>query len=196
MQAKLPDINAAIVVYRNSMINAYDRGDFTKAVISLDAINALLPEDYKLEVNTEKYNELVKGQVIIICDKCKEEFQRGDIRTYEKWFEDTYFFFHNIEKKMEHSYFLNTITHWCCTKCKHERPLLGSNIIDKKLQVPYYIGVVPLPPKWEWHRRREIEREREIWFDIVVQEIEQKIGLYRTEYASQQEAIMETMPNE
>jgi len=178
------------------MINAYDRDDIVKAIFSFDAINALLPEEYKLEINTEKYNELIRSQITIICDNCKEEFLRYDIKPYEKWFPDFHFFLRSMEKKIEYGHTKNTITYWCCPKCNHERELLRSNIIEKKLQNPYYIGVVPMCPKYEWHRRREVRKEQIQWFDICVQEIEQKIGLYRTEYASQQEAIMETMPNE
>ncbi|HSA77210.1 MAG TPA: hypothetical protein VLE02_06680, partial [Nitrosarchaeum sp.] len=72
MQAKLPDVNAAIVRYRSQALESAKTGDYDMAIISLSAINADLPEEFKVEVNTDKYYSLVKDRKYLLCTACTE----------------------------------------------------------------------------------------------------------------------------
>lgn len=193
MQSKLPDVNHAIVTYRNAMIRAYDQGDYVKAAFAVDAINALLPEDYKLEINDEKYKEIIKEQKIIICDKCKAEHKQNDIKPYKLMLP---FIISAIRFKSGDR--ASYMTYWRCPSCSFERSLEGSQFKEKKLFNPSYLGIVPMMPQSQWRTdRRQVEADRINWLDVVVQEIEHKIGLYRAEYAAQNpDAEMEIVPTE
>src|SRR3990172_10303663 len=70
MQAKLPDINAALVRHRSAALAALKENDHHGAIISFDSMIALLPEEYQIEINTEKYNQLVAEKRTIKCDFC------------------------------------------------------------------------------------------------------------------------------
>ena len=187
MQAKLPDINAALVTHRNAALHAFDINDFTKATISIDAMNSLLPEDYKVEVNTDKYYNLIKSKHKIKCWNCVEVYERNQVQPYEMLLS-------NIDELILNK---KKIWVWYCVKCGSIQPLEGSQTTTEVFKQPFYTGCIPEPPirKGLHDRLGHVTKIRE-WFDIAFKEIEAQIGLYRTEYASQQSLVMETMPNE
>ena len=187
MQAKLPDLNAALVTHRNAVLHAYDRNEFTKAAISFDAINSLLPDEYKVEINTEKYNQLIASKRTIKCDKCSEVFERGTIKPYK-------ILLTNLESLMVGK---RKVIVWDCLKCEHVRPLEGSQAELVIFKQPFYTKVIPEPPRRKGlHDRIGYTAKFKQWYDIAFREIESQIGLYRTEYASQQSAVLEAMPDE
>jgi len=187
MQAKLPDVNARLVRYMNSAQNAYDRKDFSKAAISFEASIALLPEDYQPEINTNKYADLVRNKYNIVCDSCKAEHKRGDIIPYR-------LLLTNIGRLVSGQEIVKV---WKCPSCSNVRELKGSQTKVIKFYQPSYFGVIPEPPVREgMHDRIGFESRFKKWFDIATREIEHKVGLYRTEYAAQQDSVMETIPDE
>lgn len=179
MQAKLPDINAALVTHRKAALNAYDRGDYAKAAIAFQDIIALLPDEYKVEINTEKYNRLIQKKKKIICDECKEAFERSQIIPYELTLS-------NLDSLILQ---VRTALVWECPKCKNVRPLEGSNTQTVMFEAPYYFKVIPEPP-----RRRGLEDRQgylyhcKKWYEAVFKEIESQIGRYRADYAAQQDS--------
>jgi len=171
----------------NAALNAYDKKDFAKAAISFEASIALLPEDYKPEINTAKYEDLVKSRLNIVCDACKIEHKRTEIYPYKVL--QT-----NIERLLSGQ---QIVVVWKCPKCDYVRPLEGSMTKELRYQLPTYFGVIPEPPRREGlHDRIGFMNKFKIWYDIVSRELEAKIGLYRAEYAAQQDAVMEQMPDE
>ena len=50
---------------------------------SLMAINAILPEDYRVEVNTSKYNRAISDSVTIKCLACDVEQSYDGVHTFE-----------------------------------------------------------------------------------------------------------------
>lgn len=187
MQAKLPDVNARLVRHMNAALNAYDRKDFSKSAISFENSIALLPDDYKPEINTQKYEELSRNKHNVVCDKCQAENSRNKIFPYILLLPSLDRFITKKEK----------IKVWRCPDCKYIRPLAGSQTKLVKFYQPSYFGVIPEPPTRQGlHDRIGFENKFKKWYDIASKEIEYKIGLYRTEYAAQQEQVMETIPDE
>ena len=178
MQAKLPDINAALVTHRKSALNAYDIGDYSKAAIAFQSIIALLPEDYKVEINSDKYKKLLQQKKVMICDDCKEVFERNTIRPYEMLLS-------NIDSML----LLKRKAYvWDCPKCGTTRPLEGTQLQTRMFQAPYYFKVVPeAPVKLGLEDRVGYKVRCQKWFDTVFKEIENQIGLYRADYAAQQD---------
>lgn len=184
MEAKLPDVNAGIVTHRKAIMNAYDKGDFIKCAISFDGIMALLPDEYRPEINTEKYYETVREKHIITCDICKTEYQREKIRVFE------------LDLSIEDQCILGIrrCMVWTCLKCENTRPLIGSNTNNEKFQKPFYTGIIPeMPVREGLHDRIGYSRKFKEWYQTAFREIENKIGLYRAEYASQNP--QQSLPN-
>jgi len=171
----------------NAAQNAYDRKDFAKAAISFEASIALLPDDYQPEINSAKYAELVKDKFSIVCEGCKAEHKRSTIIPYK-------LLLSNIGRLVSGQ---EIVTVWKCPKCDHVRELKGSETKVIKFYQPSYFRVIPEPPAREGlHDRIGFEARFKRWFDIATREIEHMVGLYRTEYAAQQDSVMEVIPDE
>ena len=178
MQAKLPDINAALVTHRKAAMLAYDRNDFNKAGISFEAIISLLPEDYKPEINTDKYEQMIKSQKKITCRECKKETEFDNIRSFQMLLS-------TIDSLISRSKTMNV---WQCpnNECKSVQPIEGSEIKTIEYTRPFYTKVIPEPPRREGlHDRIGFDGIFKKWYDIAFREIENQIGKYRTDYASQ-----------
>ena len=177
MQSKLPDVNQAIVKHRGDAISAYSQKNYNMVIISLDSIIALLPDDYKVETNSEKYQELTKEKNLILCEKCEKEIPRDNITTFDQTLP-------HIEQILAGK---PTQLVWICPECQNVLDLEGSKFKVQKFQNPFYLKCIPHPPK----RRGLINRcsydeEFSTWLDIAMSEIESQIGLYRADYAAQQ----------
>lgn len=194
MQSKLPDVNAAIVRHRNAALIAYDQKDFSKAAIAFNSIISLLPEDYRVEINSEKYYNLVKSKHIIECRYCETTYdEEGNDGKKTQVKRSTYFERSQIST---YSLLLSSIDRlitkqshmdvWDCPSCGETQPLLGSKIQTIKYEKPYYLKVIPEPPvRHGLHDRINFEQKFKVWYDIVFGELEYQIGLYRAEYAAQ-----------
>jgi len=196
MQAKLPDVNAAIVRYRSQALEAARNPDtYDMAIISLSALNADLPEDFKVEVNSQKYYSLIEDRRYILCSFCTEVDKNENSSTFGKKI-PTECIFADVEKyeidldwkeqilsgKQKESF-------WVCTKCGVANVLDTNSVKIKKYQMPFYTKIMPEPPskKRGIQGRTSYENEFKIWFGIALQEMENQISKYRTEYEAQQE---------
>ncbi len=178
MQSKLPDVNAAIVRYRSKALEALDRNEISTAAICFSAINALLPEEYKVEINTKKYNELIAAKHIITCPSCNQEHPRGDIRPFD-------ILLSVIESVLARQ---KTMLVWECPSCNETNDLANSKHQTIDFQKPFYTHVVPEPPARNGLGDRIGYNQRfQEWFAIFVGELEQQIGLYRADYQAQQD---------
>lgn len=185
MQAKLPDINAAWVKERTYFFTCRDMHNWSGMILALYAMNALLPDEYRITVNTRKYDNLIEAKIGYICNYCKEEIPEASIE---------------IKKCLAPlvvSYIAQseTRTFWPCPKCNKENLISQTRQIKETLEKPYYIKVVPEPPerKRGIQDRRVYPLELQKWSGIFFQELEHQLGLYRAEYINQleDEGVME-----
>lgn len=180
MQAKLPDVNHAIVTSRNGFIAAMDRGDPGKAEAHLRAIIALLPPDYRIEISTEKYKEKVRSSKYYICIKCKREIQAHDVIVHN-YMQDPLMkaLTYQMDQKV-----------WICPACSWKNVREKTEDVVERNQDPSYLGVIPERPVYHsiYDRQRYAHDWRK-WAQLAFQEIENKIGHYRTDYAAQSEDI-------
>jgi len=168
-------------------MNAYDGKDFAKAAISFDAIISLLPEDYRPEVSSPRYEELTQSKRNVVCDKCRVETPRQDIYPYKVLLS-------SLDRLITKE---QVMIVWACPKCNYARPLLGTKTKLIKYDSMSYFKVIPEPPSRKGlHDRIGFTEKFKIWYSIAFREIEHQIGLYRTEYAAQQQAVMEVLPDE
>lgn len=154
-------------------------------MIAIANINALLPsieggKSYKVEINTEKYNELKSETKNIQCTRCKAENLLNSIKQYNlelDWLEQI--LAKNKTKRM-----------WVCNECKKSNIFNNDDITVIKKGEPYYFGIMPAPPQRQSgiRGRMTFYQEFEKWYSIAMPEIEAMIGLYRLEYAKQDES--------
>lgn len=177
LQSKLPDVNQAIVKHRGDAITGFLQKNYNMTIISLDSIIALLPEEYKVEVNTEKYEMLSKETNMIFCEECQEDIPRNIIKTFDLDFSYTMQIILNKKSRRV----------WICPKCDQVSDMEGSKFKTKKFQDPFYLKIIPSPPvRKGLLNRHTFDSEFAKWFDIALSEIESQIGIYRADYAAQQ----------
>lgn len=153
-------------------------------MIAIANINALLPsieggKSYKVEINTEKYNMLKAETVEIECHFCKEQNKLNEVKQFDlelDW----------LEKILAKS---KTRRMWHCNKCKKSNIFSTDDITITKKGEPFFFGVMPEPPSRQAgiRSRMTFMQEFEKWYSIAMPEIESQIGLYRSEYAKQEE---------
>lgn len=186
MQAKLPDVNAAIVRHRSLAAEGFNTKNPELAIISISNINALLPaiegKTYKVEVSTQKYWEARKETRTIQCRHCKAENPILDVEHYEIDLQ-------GIEKILSKE---KSRKMWNCGFCKKANYFSTDDITVTKKGEPYFFKVIPEPPVKQAgiKGRTTFERDFITWFSIAMPEIESQIGLYRMEYAAQEEGDM------
>lgn len=173
MQSKLPDINSAIVTHRNAMLRAYDRKDFEKIIISYRAINGLLPDDYKLEISTEKYKTEVKTKILIECPECNEASNLNEVKFLE-------FDLPQVEQILAGK---QTDEIWFCPLCNARNLKKDTNTEEIEAKDPTYYKVIPHPPlRKSILDRPYFDLNCSNWLFIAIPELENQIQLYRAEY--------------
>lgn len=176
MQAKLPDINSAIVRHRTGALTAMAQLNYSLASTELSSINALLPEDYKVKEDTEEYFRIIKSQDVLVCSDCDKETEYNNIIFYQA----------AAPLQVQLLYTIEKLEVWNCPECNAINPKDGSKRIIRQKQNPFYTGYMPFPPeRSHFGNKLQYKYKFEKWFDIAMTELEQKIGLYRTDYAAQ-----------
>jgi len=180
MQAKLPDINSAIVRHRGGALvaMAQDPVNYSLAATELSAINSLLPEEYKVKIDSFIYYEKIRAQDVLTCNNCEKEIEHHTLEFYDK----------QLERELSLLYQIDFIQVWQCPECQFENPKDGTKRTIRKFEAPYYTGYIPDPPKMDsFGNRVAYLIQFQKWFDIALSELESKIGEYRTDYAKQQD---------
>jgi hypothetical protein len=183
----LPDLNAIWVTYRNRGLAAISGEMYAQAIGCINGMNAILPNDYRIEVNTSKYTELTTERLIAICNACKEQFSRKEIKIVE----------------LLNPLVIQVLTNqeyekvWFCPKCNKTNNVSTTNWIKERLGLPYYLKVIPEPPsrKGGIQDRREYPIAMEKWFYQALEELDHQLGTYRADYVSQLEQL-EQLPQE
>lgn len=173
-QAKLPDINAGFVRYRNYGIQCMEQKNYNGVVTALNGINALLPEEYRVEVNTDKYLESIQEKTLLVCEFCNGEVSLSDIKPIKLFLPYVIRFISNEEHQ----------TVWECIKCHGINKLKDSKRITETHQQPYFNKVVPVMPKRKdgLQTRSKFHVNFTEWFVKFLEELEHQLGLYRKEY--------------
>ena len=178
-QAKLPDLNAAFVKYRSYGLQSVEVQNFSGAIGALYNINALLPDEYRIEINTTKYLLLISEQTLVVCNKCKKEHNYKDI----------------LKKRVLLPSFESSLkgkdyeTFWICKDCGESNVYDKTKMIHSTLNKPYYLKVVTEPPEKQdgVASMMNYKKRMKKWFYNFLGELEYQLGLYRKEYTSQTE---------
>ncbi|MDH3879689.1 MAG: hypothetical protein OET18_17745, partial [Desulfobacterales bacterium] len=146
---------------------------------ALDSQNAVLPEGYRVTIDTKMYKDSIQNGTFYICSKCSEEIPVQEIE-----------FVKLLNKSVERMYYKEQYSlSWFCPKkgCGHKNRKSESETITERRQEPFYLDCVWEPPRKQAGLATRFgfkERFME-WFYAYQKEIEHQIGRYRAEYQSQ-----------
>lgn len=143
--ARLVDINTAAITYRTKILMALDKRKYRNCIGGIIALNSLLPEDdtedetknYRIRINSEEYYEKINEKDTIVCPSCDKEISYESVQVFPI---NTSLIDRVITDKKEKDI-------WICPKCKKENDVDRSRLIVSTLQKPYYLRVVPDPPR-------------------------------------------------
>lgn len=181
MQAKLPDINAAWVKERTYFFTCRDMHNWSGMILALYAMNALLPDEYRIKINTQEYNDLVEAKIGYICGTCKAEIPESMVKVKTAIAPLLVSYISSSETK----------NYWVCHKCNAENLMSRTKLIKETLAKPSYLKVVTDPPerKRGIQDRRSYQTEMTKWSGIFFQELEHQLGLYRAEYINEMDSM-------
>lgn len=179
MQAKLPDVNAVLVYYRTQSQKLMSQSNWLGASGALNSQNAVLPEDYRVVVDSRAYHEAVQTGTFYKCLRCSVEVPIQKIEFVK--------LFNNAIEKM--FYKEDYSEHWRCVidGCNSINRKSKSEKITTRRQEPFYLACVWEPPIKEsgLATRFGFKQRFQVWFYRYQKELEHQIGKYRTEYQSQ-----------
>lgn len=170
--------------------------NFPEVFGSLFSINALLPDEYRIEISDTKYKEEINKQGIsIVCKNCKKNCDhcktgKGECKAESRREEIKV-------KTIEMSDLLKTLTSqkeekvWECPRCKSNNILSQSKRINNILPDPCYLKVIPNPPnrKDGILHRRTYKKDIEKWALQFFNELQHQMSLFRLNYKPKDQEI-------
>ena len=156
-------------MHRKQALDAIASHNVNKALGSLNALNGLLPVEYRITIDDNLYQEKIKTNIFAVCEKCKKEFDYNNIRVL------------NLLNS-NFDYLLSGKKHrrvWYCS-CDHcnTEPF---KLIETTLKEPYFLQVIPKPPKRQQgiNDRRSFPERFEKWAWRFMDELEERMAQYR-----------------
>lgn len=179
MQAKLPDVNAALVKHRDKLSHHLEHRNWRLVEMHFNSANALFPEEYGIQVNTESYNDKIQSHKEILCEHCNRWQEYSEIKPYEITLNPYDRLVLQVQKARV----------WDCLHCKKVLLLSNSKKKLSKPMEPFYTQVIPEPPrKHGLYDRVGYNARMYNWADIAYKELEHQVSKYRTEYAKQNDS--------
>ena len=172
-QAKLPDINAALVTHRQVALMAYSQHDFRKCQIAIMAMIALMPKEYQVIIGDEEYQQETDKKRELLCPNCNERTEYEMVKI--------------VKIRNTHSTHILTNTkyddYWHCPKCDQLVKADDTELKNKTFEKPFYHKHLPDPPiKQNIFDRYNYTKKWREWLQLAMSEVEHQIALCRTEY--------------
>lgn len=188
MQAALPDLNTAIIRYRILIISCLEQDNYSGAIGGLYALNALLPEEYRVKVSTDEYDRLIKTDIFIKCKHCFNEFDFYKIRVFNLNLT-------NLEMMISGKKYEKV---WICPDCKKDNRLISSEMKKTQISTNTFLHVMPDPPNREMgiQGRTEYHNAMNIWTWTFLGELEERCGKLRHDFLNREENVLEEITDE
>lgn len=194
-QSLLIDMNSGWYKHKTEINEGLRTRSYQQVRGALDALNALLPDEYRVLIDTEEYNERIKGNMVALCGYCTSEYP--DPNDKEKTFTGPTRIDVNKMGKMDLLlpaidrllYGKEYDTFWHCPMCKNENRLSDTKFKKSVLQKPYYLKVVPEAPK---HKpgiddRTNFHYKFEEWARSFLTELNAQARQFRHDYKGKDE---------
>lgn len=170
-QSRLPDINTAFIMYRREVLQSLNQQNYDNCFGALYALNGLLPEQYRVKISSIEYNKLTQQDIVAKCGKCEKEtdFKSVQIQTILAPL---------VVGVVTGEQYYKV---WVCPECKFENKLTKTIMIQKTLQEPYFLRVVPKPPQRKdgLYDRSSYHRKVVQWVWNMLDELEERMAQFR-----------------
>lgn len=158
-------------MYRRESISSLKSRNYDFTFGSLYALNGLLPDKYRITISTLEYNKLTKQDIFVKCNKCGIETDFKAVQVFPLLMNlvDSVISGNQYEKV------------WFCPDCKHENKLLKTEMSQRILKEPYFLKVVPKPPRRKdgLHDRSLYHRKVTQWALTFLDELEAQMAQFR-----------------
>lgn len=158
-------------MYRREAITDLKGEKYDACMGALNALNAMLPQEYRVVISTIDYNKMMQEGLFAACNFCTEESDFKDVRKIERLlsFNESV-----ITGKSKDEF-------WVCSKCNRENKTTTTKFKNKIFKEPYYLKVVPNPPvRMEgMMTRTKFHKQFSNWFWSALGEIEAQLAQFR-----------------
>ena len=182
-QARLTDVNSAAMKYRNVAIASLASQNYDNCFGSLYALNGLLPKEYRVVISTIEYNNMTRQDIFVTCGECGAELDFRSVQVFLvlRPLIETIISGNQYEKV------------WFCTACKHENKLLKTKMSQTVLKEPYFLKVVPKPPRRKdgLNDRSSYHRKVIQWAWALLDELETQFAQFRDDNWSKKGGMYE-----
>jgi hypothetical protein len=171
VQARLPDINTAFITYRRELLQGLQNKNYTNCIGSLNAMNSLLPKEYRVQISTIEFEDKIRQDVQATCTGCERQVDYHKIHVFDLALP----FLESVLSRNK------TTKSWICDTCKCINRLSMTRIAKTILQEPYHLTLVPSPPvrKTGIRDRNQYHHEFMKWVWRMDNEIEERLGQFR-----------------
>ena len=188
MQARLPDINTTLVTYRSAILKALHLQQHAACTKYLYVFNSILPEEYRVKVDSEAWKQKVASKHIAVCYKCSKETEYSTAKKAPEYTSALVCMITGQKK----------VNRWFCNTCGAYRL---AELTDFALDVraePSLFGIVQEPPmRWgQGYSKHTYHKAYEAWALDFVKELEAKGSAYRRDWGEQQADDSEGMADD
>ena len=152
-QSLLIDMNSGWYKHKTEVNDGLKTMNYNQVLGALDSLNALLPDEYRVVIDSDDYNEKIKGNLLAMCPSCVTDYPDPNDRTKVL----------TLPTQTEHTRLkklrlllpkMDQIArgkkyndYWECPKCFTLNDLSKTRFKQRILKKPFYLQVVPDPPK-------------------------------------------------
>lgn len=189
-QSLLIDMNSGWYKHKTELNEGLRTRDYLAAEGALDSLNALLPDEYRVIIDTDEFKRRTRGNVIAFCNHCKSKYE--DPKDKKTMVESpTRIDIDRVEKQQlllpafdQMLYGKEYDTFWVCPNCNKDNKLSETKFKKSAMQKPYYLKVVPEPPI---HRpglddRTNFHYKFEKWARAFLTELNAQARQFRHDY--------------
>lgn len=192
MQSLLIDVNTGFIKHRLVVLSSLLSENYAAVIGSLDAMNALLPDKYRVVVDTEGYLSRIRGNMVALCSYCTIEKEVDDgegktkiIKTPTPTDYDTIKVMHILLSSRDAWLYGSKYKDvWECPKCKKDNDIKYTEFEKTILKEPHYLGIIEAAPIKTIGilDRSTYPIKFERWARKFLAELEAAAGRFRAEY--------------
>lgn len=189
-QSLLIDMNSGWYKHKTEFNEGLRTRNYPQCLGALDALNALLPDEYRVIIDNEEYNEKIKGNLVVLCNYCKSDYPdpNGKDKTIKAPTRT------EVSKMQKQDLLLSAMdqlisgkrydTFWQCPKCEKDNKLSQSTFKQSVLRKPFYLQVVPESPlpKPGLEGRTTFHMKFEKWARGFLVELNAQARQFRNDY--------------
>jgi len=174
LDSKLPGLSIYWLKYHDIGIRAVSECNYVGAISSIYSMNALLPDEYRLSIDDDKFNEQTRTHLKFVCSFCENEIEDKDVRTFD-------LLLPLILSLCVNKKYLKA---WNCGKCNESNFLEKTKFKKIENESPFYYKVIEQAPiRPDGISGRTMYHNKFVsWFYSSLEELDHQLGKYRQEY--------------